>query len=161
MRSLQGLRLLSRCSALEHLDLSHSSVTAAGIAHLCALPRLSSLVLVDCLRAVHPPCMALLTRMPALRSLDSSNNKRLDDACLQALSHAARLTALALNNCTKVSERGVAALARCASLRHLGMDRCPQVGAAALAALQRKLPLLRVARPAGCARVSEALFQGI
>jgi hypothetical protein len=129
------------------------------VAHLRALPRLSSLVLVDCLRAVHPPCMALLARMPVLRSLDASNNKRLDDACLQAVSHAGGLTALALNNCTKVSERGVAALARCATLRHLSMDRCPQLGAPALAALQRKLVMLRVARPAGCARLSATLFQ--
>lgn len=80
---LQGLRALGRCASLEHLDLSYSSVTAAGLAHLRPLRRLSSLVLVDCLRAVHPPCMMLLTELPALRALDASNNKRLDDGCLQ------------------------------------------------------------------------------
>ncbi len=85
MAAAQGLRAMARCATLEHLDLSYSSITAVGLAHLRPLRRLSSLVLVDCLRAVHPPCMMLLAELPALQALDASNNKRLDDGCLQVL----------------------------------------------------------------------------
>ena len=70
-------------------------------------------------------------------------------ALLQALSHAPRLRSLAINCSPKVSDRGLLALTRCATLRHLSADRCPQLSGAALAVLQRRLPLLRVARPAG------------
>ena len=68
---------------------------------------------------------------------------------LQALSHAPRLRSLAINCCPKVSDRGLLALTRCGTLRHLSADRCPQLSSSTLVALQHRLPLLRVARPAG------------
>ena len=72
---------------------------------------------------------------------------------LQALSHAPRLRSLAINCCPKVSDRGLLALTRCGTLRNLSADRCPQLSVTALAALQHRLPLLRVARPAGARRL--------
>ena len=81
--AVQGLRHLGRCTSLEHLDLSYCSITAAGLAALFPLPRLSSLVLVDCPRAVHPPGMALLAQQAPLVSLDLGDNKRMDDGCMQ------------------------------------------------------------------------------
>lgn len=83
---LQGLRQLAACSSLEHLDLSYCHISGAGLAALRAghLRHLSSLVLVDCIRATSPPCMMLLTELPALEVLDLSDNKRLDDGSMQA-----------------------------------------------------------------------------
>lgn len=67
----------------------------------------------------------------------------------QALSHAPRLKNLALNSCPKISDRGLQALGRCATLRELAVDRCPQLWPGAVQILQRRLPMLRLARPAG------------
>ncbi|PRW57280.1 type I glyceraldehyde-3-phosphate dehydrogenase [Chlorella sorokiniana] len=144
----QGLHKLAACTSLQQLDLSYCQISGAGLAALRPLRRLSSLVLVDCMRAASPPCMALLTEL-AVDTLDLSDNKRLDDGSMQALSHAPRLRSLAINCCPKVSDRGLLALTRCGTLRHLSADRCPQLSGTTLAALQHRLPLLRVARPAG------------
>jgi hypothetical protein len=81
---MQGMRQLGRCSSLRHLDLSYTTLSAAGLLALAALPGLSSLVLVDCLRLVQPPSMKILVDLlPALHTLDLSNNRRLDDGCMQ------------------------------------------------------------------------------
>ena len=78
------MRQLARCSSLRHLDLSYTALSAAGLMALAALPGLSSLVLVDCLRLVQPPSMKFLAEaLPGLRTLDLSNNRRLDDGCMQ------------------------------------------------------------------------------
>ncbi|KAL4421148.1 hypothetical protein ABPG77_000783 [Micractinium sp. CCAP 211/92] len=142
-----GLSHLSACTALSHLDLSHCQ-HITGLAPLRTLRALASLVLVDASRALHPPCMALLAELPALRAVEISS-KRLDDGCMQALSHASQLTSLALSSCPRVSERGLLALCRSRGLRALAIDRCPQLTErpAALEQLQRRLPLLRLARP--------------
>jgi len=63
------------------LDLSFCQ-HISGLAALRPLCHLSSLVLVDCTRALHPPCMALLAELPALRRLEISG-KRVDDGCMQ------------------------------------------------------------------------------
>lgn len=148
----QGLHKLAACTSLQQLDLSYCQISGAGLAALRPLRRLSTLVLVDCMRAASPPCMALLTEL-AVDTLDLSDNKRLDDGSMQALSHAPRLRSLAINCCPKVSDRGLLALTRCGTLRNLSADRCPQLSGTALAALQHRLPLLRVARPAGARRL--------
>ncbi|KAL4451731.1 hypothetical protein ABPG75_007393 [Micractinium tetrahymenae] len=142
-----GLAALSSCTGLSHLDLSHCQ-HITGLAPLRPLRQLSSLVLVDASRALHPPCMALLAGLPALRSVEISG-KRVDDGCMQALSHASQLTSLALSSCPRVTERGLLALCRSRGLRALAIDRCPQLTdhPAALEQLQRRLPLLRLARP--------------
>ena len=81
---MQGMRQLARCSSLRHLDLSYTTLSAAGLLALAALPGLASLVLVDCLRLVQPPSMKILVELlPALHTLDLSNNRRLDDGCMQ------------------------------------------------------------------------------
>lgn len=72
---------MSACAALTHLDLSHCQ-HVTGLAPLRPLRSLASLVLVDASRALHPPCMAQLAELPALRAVEVSG-KRLDDGCMQ------------------------------------------------------------------------------
>lgn len=78
-----GLAALSGASALTHLDLSYTSISAAGLGALRPLRALASLALIDCLRAASPPAMMLLAQLPSLEALDLSDGKRLDDGSMQ------------------------------------------------------------------------------
>lgn len=78
-----GLAALAGATALTHLDLSYCQFSAAGLAALRPLRHLASLALIDCMRAASPPAMMLLTQLPALESLDLSDNQRLDDGSMQ------------------------------------------------------------------------------
>ena len=140
-----ALAALRYAPLLRVLRLSTTPVAAEDLAHLAALPALSSLALDDC-SVGSEDSLAELSGLTALTSLDLTRTgadvatvrslprsvRRLrldgcaamDDAALEAVGRLADLEELGLALCRAVTDEGLAHLAGLGRLTHLDLARC-------------------------------------
>lgn len=143
-----GAAALARCTTLRRLNVSCTALTTQGMRHLATLPQLESLIVSGCRRTVTPAGLSALAAAPALRLLDLSDSKWLDDAGMQALGQLEQLHYLLLRGCVRITDNGVAALLGARSLRVLMVHGCFSVTPRGLQLLLQ-LPFLRSVRYPG------------
>jgi hypothetical protein len=134
-RVLDNLRTLERHAGLQHLDLSFTQLTDAGLARLKGFVLLRQLDLEGC-EQLTDAGLAHLAGLTALQQLTLEGCAKIGDAGLAHLVGLTALQQLNLRWCTRVTDAGLAHLSRCTDLRHLHLwnTRLTDAGLAALAA---------------------------
>jgi hypothetical protein len=144
--------LMSEFATVSSINLGRSSVSAAGLRKLRALPRLDSLDLSE--TAGGDGMFAALAEFPALSTLQLRRCPWVTDEGLEQLSRLEDLECLMIIG-APITDRGLATLARFRNLKQLGIDDCALVTDAGLRSLARH-PGLETVSVSGCAGVSDA-----